>query len=115
MEFRDTFGNVEKCKKKIETEKKEMMKNIRIVLKETEMEKENLENRKRGWWDEECGQNKEEIRKKLRSWRREKGDERKYRKKEKYIRNYVNKRKRKTNDGRKSSGSKKRECMENNK
>lgn len=57
----------------------------------------------------------EEIKKELRSWRREKGDERKYRKKGKNIRNYVKQRKRKTNDGKKGSRSKKRECMENNK
>lgn len=70
------------------------MENIRIALKETEMEKGNLENRKRGWWGEECGKNKEDMRRKLRSWRREKGDKRKYRKKGKNIRNYVKKRKR---------------------
>lgn len=33
----------------METEIKEIMRNIRIALKETEMEKRNLENRKQRW------------------------------------------------------------------
>lgn len=82
-EFRDKLGKVERCGEKMETGRKEMVERIKKALKETEMERGRLENRKRGWWDEECRRNKEKVRRELKSWRREKRDGKEHRREKK--------------------------------
>lgn len=97
-EFRDKLGNVEKCGEEIETGRKEMEERKRIALKEIETKRGKIVNRKRGWWDEACGRNKEEVRRELRNWRRGKGDKRKYRKKRKEYKELCERNKKEEND-----------------
>lgn len=46
------------------------------------MEKRRVEGGKKGWWDEECRESKEKVRKELRSWKRRGGEGESYRKEE---------------------------------
>jgi len=39
------------------------------------------EEKRVGWWDEECERKKKEVRMELRKWRRNKGDKSRYREK----------------------------------
>lgn len=42
-------------------------KRVKEVLKETEGEANEMGGKRGGWWDEECGKKKKEVRRKLRS------------------------------------------------
>lgn len=48
-----------------------------MAIKETEIEKERTKNKEQGQQDKDCGENKKDV-KKLRIWRKEKEDEKKY-------------------------------------
>lgn len=44
------------------------------------MEKREVEGGKKVWWDEECKESKEKVRKELKSWKRRSGEGESYRK-----------------------------------
>ncbi|XP_067214151.1 uncharacterized protein [Linepithema humile] len=51
---------------------------IKQALKETEEELGKGEERRKGWWDEECVREKKRVRKELRDWRRKGGEGERY-------------------------------------
>jgi len=67
--FRDGFGKRTEGRKGMEEEWKELKDRIIRTLDKMEGIREN--NRKIGWWDEECRTEKAKVRKELRKWRRE--------------------------------------------
>ncbi|KYN14727.1 hypothetical protein ALC57_13070, partial [Trachymyrmex cornetzi] len=62
----------------IEEDWSEMKRSIKGVLKEVEEGQENREEKKRGWWDEECREKKREVREELRKGRRSNGGREKF-------------------------------------
>lgn len=76
-----------------------MEEKVRGALKETKRELENGEERKRGWWDMECREEKKKLKETMREWRSEGG--RNIRKGRRNTERHVKgKGKRKTKDGR---------------
>jgi len=76
-----------------------MEERLKRTLKEVEEVRENgiKVGRKRGWWDEECREEKKKVRRALRKWRWSVGEEEKYRKGKRKYREMCNRKKREEN------------------
>jgi flagellar basal body-associated protein FliL len=72
----------------LEKGKKEIKGRIKETIREVEEEiKGEEEERRMGWWYEECEEKKRKVRKKLREWRKSKGEGEIYKKGKKNTRN----------------------------
>jgi len=79
-------------------EREDMENEIREVIKGVERKMTGREERKRGWWDEECKTKKREVRRRLREWRRKKGEGKEYKEKKKEYRELCDRKKKEENE-----------------
>lgn len=96
--FREKLGEVEMEERGLEAEMKEMEGRIREALEEVKRERDGEGRRRRGWWDGECKEQKKEMRRKLREWRRGRCEREEYRKGRKEYKEMCEKKKKEENE-----------------
>lgn len=74
--FKRELGSIEWKEKEIERKIKRMTKRMRKVIRKEEESREGKKG-KNGWWDEECKEEKGEVRRTLRRWKKG-GEEEEY-------------------------------------
>jgi len=78
--YRKKMTGIEWEKRGVRIEGEKMERRIKNMIEEVEKEVGGEKQERRGWWDEECRNKKEEVRRELRKWRKRGGDEEDYKK-----------------------------------
>lgn len=92
------MGKIEMEGRGLEIERKEMEGKIRAAVEEIERERGQEKKKGKGWRDEECKEEKREVRRSLREWRRSACEREEYRRERKEYKDMCNKKRREENE-----------------
>ncbi|XP_026827634.1 golgin subfamily A member 6-like protein 22 [Ooceraea biroi] len=97
-EFKECIDTIEMREREIREDWREMEERFKEAMETAE--RKIVRSRKKGdeWWDEECKKKKREVRRELRLWRKERGDEERYRERKREYKQLIEEKKKELSD-----------------